>query len=409
MFRRLLSFENAKKILKDNFSAKPIGIEELDVSESFNRVLAIDIVSQINIPPFRRSTVDGYAVKASDTYGASEENPVNLEYCGQIEIGEFSNIFVKKGNVAEIVTGAPLPKGTNSVVMVEYTTRKGNDVFVYRPVSINQNVMTEGSDIRKNEIVLKRGRIIGSREIGVLSALGLAKCSVYKQPRVAIISTGNEIVHPGNPLPPGKIYDINANALGAAVSVSGGKPINLGIIPDNKEELTKSLKIALEIADVIITSGGVSVGPKDFTPKVIDKLGQPGVIISGVAVKPGKPITISIINQKIIFSLPGNPTSALFMYNVFVHPILEKLAGRPQLSLPKKKAIAGKKMFSARGRHTFIMVNIRSGKNGVLIANPVPTGQSGAITTLSKADGFIEISEKQQFIESGTEIEVSVF
>ncbi len=409
MFRKLLSFDEAKQLLKQTFSAKPVGIEQVSISEAHERVLAQDVVATFNIPSFTRSTVDGYTVKAVDTFGASEDKPVSLKFCGHVAIGESPKVVVKNGFVAGIVTGAPLPEGADSVIMVEYTTRQGDNVFVHRPVSIGENLMAAGSDIRKNETVLKEGRFLGSREIGVLAAIGLTKVNVFKRPKVAVLSTGGEVVAPGEPLPDGKIYDINAHTLSAAVHEAGGEPINLGIIPDKKDNLTKALKNALGSADAVITSGGVSVGPKDFTPQVVDSLGKPGVIISGVAVKPGKPMTIAVVDGKPVFSLPGNPTSSLFMFNVFVRPVIVKLAGRPEEELPKLKAVTDQKMFPARGRRTFVMVNLAYDKNGGLIASPVPTGLSGAITTLAKADGFVEISEKQQFINAGTEIDVYLF
>jgi molybdenum cofactor synthesis domain-containing protein len=409
MFRKLLSFDEAKQLLEQTFDAKPVGVEQVSISEAHERVLAQDIVAPLSIPPFSRSTVDGYAVKAAETFGSSEDKPVSLRFCGHVAIGESPNVAVKTGLAAEIVTGAPIPDGADSVVMVEQTTQKGNTVLVHRPVSIGENLMAAGSDIRKGETVLKSGRFLGSREIGVLAAIGLTEVTVYRYPKVAVLSTGGEVVAPGEPLPPGKIYDINAHTLCAAVREAGGEPINLGIIPDKKDKLTKALKNALGSADAVITSGGVSVGPKDFTPQVVDSLGKPGVIISGVAVKPGKPMTIAIVDGKPVFSLPGNPTSSLFMFNVFVHPVLVKLAGRPEEELPKLKAVAAKKMFPARGRRTFIMVNLAYDKTGTLLVSPVPTGLSGAITTLAKADGFIEISEKQQFVDAGTEIDVYLF
>jgi len=409
MFRKLLSFDEAKQLLRQTFSAKPVGVEQVSISKAHNRVLAKDIVAPMNIPPFTRSVVDGYAVKAAGTFDASEDKPVSLKYCGHVAIGESPNVVVENGLAAEIVTGAPLPEGADSVVMVEYTTKQGDNVFVHRPVSNGENLMAAGSDIRKNETVLKAGRFLGSREIGVLAAIGLTEVTVYRRPKVAVLSTGAEVVAPGEPLPPGKIYDINAHTLSAAVHEAGGEPINLGIIPDKKDLLTEALKNALGSADAVITSGGVSVGPKDFTPQVVDSLGKPGVIISGVAVKPGKPITIAIVDGKPVFSLPGNPTSSLFMFNVFVRPILAKLAVRPEETLPKLKAVAAQKMFPARGRRTFVMVNLTYDKTGTLLVSPVPTGLSGAITTLAKADGFVEISEKQQFIDAGTEIDVYLF
>ncbi len=409
MFRKLLSFDEAKQLLRQTFSAKPVGVEQVSISKAHNRVLAQDVVAPLNIPPFTRSIVDGYAVKAVDTFGANEDKPVSFMFCGHVAIGESPNVVVEDGLVAEIVTGAPLPEGADSVVMVEYTTRQKDNVFVHRPVSIGENLMAAGSDIRKSETVLKKGRFLASREIGVLAAIGLTEVKVYKRPKVAVLSTGSEVVEPGKVLPPGKIYDINAPALSAAVLETGGEPINLGIIPDKKAKLKKALEAALSSADAVITSGGVSVGPKDFTPQVVDSLGKPGVIISGVAVKPGKPITIAVIDGKPVFSLPGNPTSSLFMFNVFVRPILVKLAGRTEEELPTFKAVVAKKMFPARGRRTFVMVNLVYDKNGTLLVSPVPTGLSGAITTLAKADGFVEISEKQQFVDAGTEIQVYLF
>jgi molybdenum cofactor synthesis domain-containing protein len=409
MFRKLLSFDKAKQLLKQNFSAQPVGVEQVSISEAHDRVLAQDIVAPLNIPPFSRSTVDGYAVKAADTFGASEDKPVSLRFCGHVAIGEAPNVIIKRGLAAEIVTGAPLPDGADSVVMVEQTNRQGNKVLVHRPVSIGENMMAAGSDIRKNEQALKKGRVLGSREIGVLAAIGLTEVAIYRRPKVAVLSTGAEVVEAGKTLPPGKIYDINAHTLSAAVQEAGGEPINLGIIPDKKDKLKNALEKALDSADAVITSGGVSVGPKDFTPQVVDTLGKPGVIISGVAVKPGKPLTIAIVDGKPVFSLPGNPTSSLFMFNMFVRPILVKLAGRTEETLPKVKAVVAQKMFPARGRRTFVMVNLTYDKTGRLIVSPVPTGLSGAITTLAKADGFIEISEKKQFIDAGTEIDVYLF
>ncbi len=242
-----------------------------------------------------------------------------------------------------------------------------------------------------------------------MAAIGLTEVKVYKRPKVAVLSTGSEVVEPGKVLSPGKIYDINAHTLSAAVLETGGEPINLGIIPDERGSLKKALETALSSADAVITSGGVSVGPKDFTPQVVDSLGKPGVIISGVAVKPGKPITIAVVDGKPVFSMPGNPTSSLSMFNAFVRPILVKLAGRTEEELPTLKAVAAKKMFPARGRRTFVMVNLAYDKTGTLLVSPVPTGLSGAITTLAKADGFVEISEKQQFVDAGTEIDVYLF
>ena len=409
MFRKLLSLDEARQILKHNFSPEPVGVELVLLSKAHDRVLAGDILAPLDVPPFDRSTVDGYAVRAVDTFGADEDKPVALKFCGQIPAGEFPDIVVKKGRAAEIATGAPLPKGADAVIMVEYSTRRNENVFINRPVSKGENIMEAGSDIHKGEKILEKNQRLSSREIGVMAALGLTEVEVLKRPRVAVLSTGAEVVEPGKPLPYGKIYDINAHTFNAAVLECGGEPINLGIIPDDRTKLNAAVKSALDSADAVITSGGVSVGPKDLIPQVVDTLGTPGVIISGIAVKPGKPTTIAIVDGKPVFSLPGHPTSSLLMFHVIVRPILCKMAGRTEETQFTLKAVAATKMFPARGRRTFVMVNITYDKKGKPHASPVPTGLSGAITTLARADGFVEIPEKQQFIDAGTEIRVCLF
>lgn len=409
MFRKLLTLEEAVKVVRQNFEAKPLGVEEIPLLEACNRILAEDVTATLDIPPFTRSTVDGYAVKAEDTFGAEENHPVKLEFCGTVNVGEQPKINITNGKAAEIMTGAPLPEGADSVVMVEHAERKNGEIYVYSAVAKDENVMKAGADIKKGENVLKEGRLLGAREIGVLAALGLAKVKVYTVPRVAVLSTGAEVTEPGKPLVPGKIYDINAYSLSAAVMESGGKPVYMGVFPDDAGEIERALKRALALADMIITSGGVSVGPKDVIPKTLGSLGKPGVIVCGIAIKPGKPVTIALINGKIVFSLPGHPTSALFTFHLFVRPVIEGLAGRKPEKAYIAKALASTRMFPARGRRTFIMVKLKEDASKRLFAEPVPTGLSGAITTLEKADGFVEIPENQQFIDAGDEVTVHLF
>jgi molybdenum cofactor synthesis domain-containing protein len=225
---------------------------------------------------------------------------------------------------------------------------------------------------------------------------------------VAVLSTGGEVTEPGKELPPGRIYDINAYSLSAAVLESGGNPICMGVTPDDPIEMREALQRALECADVVITSGGVSVGPKDITPQTVDSLGKPGLIFSGIAVKPGKPTTMAVIGRKPVFALPGHPTSALLVFQLLVRPVIERLSGRTPTEVAKVKGFAGMRMFSAKGRRTFVMVKLRRDKSG-LVAEAVETGASGAITTLAKADGYVEIPENQQFVDKGEEVEVALF
>jgi putative molybdopterin biosynthesis protein len=410
MFRKLVSLDEAKKRIADVFSPKPLGIEKVSLLKAVRRVLAEDVVSPIDVPPFHRSTVDGYAVKAEDTFGAEEDNPVMLKLVGCVDVGEFSSLTIENGDAVEIVTGAPLPTGVDAVVMVEHTTEKDGKIFVYKPVAKNENIMVMGSDIRKNETVLKRGNILSSRELGVLAALGFNQVKVFKQPKVAVVSTGAEIVEPGKTLPLGKIYDINTYTLTAAVLESGGEPVDFGIVKDDDvESLRMIVRKAVDVADVVVTSGGVSVGPKDVVPRIINELGKPGLVVHGVAVKPGKPVAVAVVDNKPIFSLPGNPTSSLLMFHLLVRPVLFKMVGKKEKFHNIVKAITTAKLFSARGRRTFITVTLSRDNRSRWLASPVPTGQSGAITTLAKADGYVELKETQQFIDAGKEVTVSLF
>jgi putative molybdopterin biosynthesis protein len=409
MFRQLLTLAEAEMVIHRHFKPGPLGFEEVSLLEAFNRILAEDVMSTLDIPPFDRSTVDGYAVKAQDTFGADENRPVHLRVCGTVSAGQKPKKTVTRGTTLEIVTGAPMPKGADAVVMVEYTKREREELHVYAAAARDENVMKAGGDIKNGEIVLNAGQLLGSREIGVLAATGLAKVKVWKIPRVAVLSTGAEVAEPGRRLQSGKVYDINAYTLSTAVLESRGKPIHLGVFPDDRVLLRQALSRALESADAVITSGGVSVGPKDIMPQTVDSLGKPGVIVSGIAIKPGKPTTVALIDGKPVFSLPGHPTSALLVFQLLVSPIIQQMSGRSVQEAQSVEASLTMRVFSAKGRRTFVMVKLKLDKSRRLVAEPVATGVSGAITTLAKADGFVEITEKEQFIDAGEEVTVQLF
>jgi molybdenum cofactor synthesis domain-containing protein len=409
MFRKLMTFDEAKKAIEDQFQPAFLGEEEAVLLEAYNRVLNEDVVSTFDIPPFNRSTVDGYAVRAEDTFGAEENEPAKLKVTGVVNVGESPSVVLAKKEAVEIVTGAPIPEGANAVVMVEDTEREEDELHVFNSVTANENVMKKGSDIRKGDTVLLKGQVLGSSEIGVLAALGLTKVNVLKIPIVAVLSTGGEVTELGKALPEGKIYDINAYSVSTAVIESGGKPVYQGVVPDDKVALQKAMQIALASSDMVITSGGVSVGPHDYTPQIVDSLGKPGIIVYGIALKPGKPTTFGLVGSKPVFSLPGHPTSALLVFYLLARPIVQRLAGRPITPIKNVRAIAGLRMFSARGRRTFVMVKLEFDRNCRLIAEPVETGASGAITTLAKADGFVEVPENEQFIDIDQEVMVGLF
>lgn len=409
MFRKLVPFVEAKRLIAQHLMFTPVGFEEVSLLGAYNRVLAEDISATFNVPPFARSTVDGYALKAADTFGAYENKAVKLKIGGAVKVGEIPQVIVEQGAVVEIVTGAPIPKGADSVIMVEHTDQEGSILRVFKAVAINENVMKAGADIKKSEIILKSGQSLGSREIGVMAALGKEKVRVYCAPRVAVLSTGAEVVEPGGKLPLGKIFDINAYSLCAAVLESGGKPIYFGVFPDDMSKLQKAIKRAFASAEMIITTGGVSIGPKDVMPRTLNSIGKPGIFVSGIAIKPGKPTTIALIDKKLVFSLPGHPTSALLVFHLLISPIIHRMMGKKQKKVLKVKAFTTMKLFQTRGRRTFIMVKLKCDNANVLRAEPVPDGLSGAITTLSKADGFIEIPENQQFIDSNEGVTVNLF
>ena len=328
MFRKLMTFDEAQRAIRDHFKPVFLGEEDAVLLEAYNRVLNEEIVSTLDIPPFNRSTVDGYAVKAEDTFVADENQPATLRVSGTVNIGEQPKVVLAKGEAVEIVTGAPIPEGANAVVMVEDTERESDELHVFSTVTVNENVMKKGSDIKEGAIVLKKGQVLGSSEIGVLAALGLTKVKVLKMPIIAVLSTGGEIVEPGKFLSAGKIYDINAYSLSTAVVESGAKPVYFGVVPDDKAALSKALQNAVASSDMVITSGGVSVGPRDYTPQIVDSLGKPGIVVYGIAVKPGKPTTIGFLGDKPIFSLPGHPTSALLIFYLLARPLIQQLAGQ---------------------------------------------------------------------------------
>ncbi len=409
MFRRLVTLDEAKQIITKYSPSDPLSSEEVALLKAYNRVLAEDAISTLNIPPFDRSTVDGYAVRSQDTFGVEENRPIQLKVCGTVNVGEKPRIKVDNGEATEIVTGAPIPDGADAVVMLEDTERKNDQLYVYSAAVKAESIMKAGADIKKGETVLKKNQLLTSREIGALAAIGLSKVKVYAQPRVSIISTGAEVTKLGRKLPAGKVFDINAYSLSAAVQENGGIPVYLGIFPDNFSEIQQVIMKALSSADIVITSGGVSIGPKDFMPQVLDSLGKPGIIVCGIAIKPGKPVTVASVNRKLIFSLPGHPTSALLVFYLLVRPIIEKLAGKKADKALQVRAAMSTRIFSAKGRRTFVMVKLKRDRTIGFMAEPVATGLSGAITTLTRADGFVEIAENQQFIDVGEKATVRLF
>ncbi len=407
IFHELLTPEEALSKVFSAVKVEPLGTEIIRIEESYGRVLARDVYSRIDVPPFDRATMDGFAVRAEDTFGADELNPVRLRVIGNVETGVEELPQINHGEAVEIATGAPMPPGANAVVMVEYTRRDGNELMIYRSVTPGENVMSAGSDVMMGELILRRCTVIREREVGLLAAVGIDNVEVIKRPRVSIISTGNELVSPGKELGRGKIYDINTYTIAHAVRSMGAEPIIMGIVRDNINEMRSMLSNALGTSDLVLLSGGTSAGLADLTYKVLDELGPPGIVVHGLKVKPGKPTVIAVSrNNKLIVGLPGYPSSALMIFNIIVKPILAKMLcmGIDEVRVRARLAIRAD---GAKGRRALYPVSLVDTGHGI-VAYPLPA-ESGAISTLAFADGYIAIPETVEYLDSGDEVEVALF
>ncbi len=400
VFRELKSLDEVRNIL-NNLEIE-LGVEEISILDAYGRILAEDVYAKCDVPPFDRATMDGFAVKAEDTFLAEEDNPVKLKIVGSVKAGEFPNVEVEKGCAVEISTGAVIPKGANAVVMVEYTAVRNGYVFIYKPVAPNENVAHAGSDVMAGELIVRRGKILSAREIGLIASAGVDRVKVFRKPRVGIISTGDEIVEVGKPLEMGKIYDVNLYTLASKVKECGCIAFTYGIVEDDYEKIKGIVERALNECDIVITSGSTSAGLGDVIYRVFEEFGD--VLVHGIAVKPGKPTVIAKAKGKILFGLPGYPVSALMIFDSLVSPFLRKLTGLKE-EKNKVRAVVKVKTYSD-GRREFRPVALIKAKK--YIAYPF-TSYSGSTSTLAKADGFIEIPENVLFIDEGEEVDVTLF
>lgn len=398
-FKLLVSREEALRIALD--SVKPIERTELiPLDNASSRVLAEDVTASEDVPPFDRAAMDGYAVRAEDTYGASELNPKTLRLVGVLHAGEFFNAQIGEGECIRIATGCPIPPGANAVVMVEFAEEEGDTVSVYRAVHPGANISPRGEDIRKGETVLRKGVFLTPAKVGVLAALGRDKVLVYQKPRVAVIPTGTEVCEVGSKLEEGQIYDVNSHTLSSILSENGAVVTRAPIVPDSLEELKSALERFLD-HDLIVFSGGSSVGEKDLLAKVIEGFGE--VLFHGVQIKPGKPTLFGLARGKPIFGMPGYPTSCLSNAYIFLVPVVRKMANLPPKRPRTVKARMAKRIASASGREQFLTVRLADGW-----AHPV-FKKSGAITSMAEADGYVILPVNLDVIEKGEEIVVTLF
>jgi putative molybdopterin biosynthesis protein len=408
-FLTILSREDALARFEAELFPRSIPSKQQPLADALGQALADDVVSPIDVPPFDRSNVDGFAVRSADLASAGEATPVCIVLNNEIiACGTAPMQPVSTGTATSIATGGPVPRGADAIAMVEYTQPVGDGAIeIRRAASPGQFVSYAGSDIARGETLLRAGTVIGSREIGMLAACGIAEVSVACRPRVAVISTGDELVQPGLPLRPAAIYDTNGAIVTSAIRENGGDPVFLGAIPDVERELESVMREALGSCDMLVLSGGTSKGTGDVSHRIISRLGKPGIIAHGVALKPGKPLCLAVCNGKPVVILPGFPTSAMFTFHDMIVPVLRRMAGLPPRSDAKVTAKIPVRIASEMGRTEFVMVSLVEGADG-LIAYPSGKG-SGAITSFAQADGFLRIDALASQISAGAESEVTLF
>jgi molybdenum cofactor synthesis domain-containing protein len=398
-FASTISLEEARRRLDAH--ARPIErVERVRLDDAVGRVAARAVAASIDVPPFARSAMDGYAVVAGDTAAAAPAAGVRLRLLDRIYTGQLSQATVVAGSCAEIATGAPLPAGADAVVMVEDTRRQGDEVEVFAPAAPGQNVGRRGGDMKAGDTAIASGDMLTPSRIGALAAVGCADVDVFAKPRVAILSTGNEVVPPGEPLPPGHIYDVNRYTLGAIVGAHGGEPMPQPAAADTVDALVTALEACAK-TDLIVFSGGSSVGERDLVVDAIAGRGE--MIFHGIAVRPGKPTAFALVGGTPFFGMPGNPTSCLSNAYILLVPYLRTLARLPPHAPRTIEAQLGRRIASAVNRHQFYTVRLNDG-----VAYPAFKG-SGDITSLSQADGYIEIPAEQSVVAEGATVRVTLF
>jgi putative molybdopterin biosynthesis protein len=412
-FLDIASREDAEQRFHAHLRLAPLGAESVALAEALGRVLAQDLAAPVDVPGFDRASVDGFAVRAADVAGATDSAPRLLRLTPDLLTpGVAPSHPVAPSTASLIATGGMLPRGADAVVMIEHTdvAADGDTLWleVRRPAAPGQFVAAAGSDIARGETVLRRGALLGSREIGMLAAVGLGAVPVWRRPVVAILSTGDEIVPPGGPIRPGQVYDSNAAVLAAAVAEQGGTPLRLGIVPDAVAPLEAALTRALAEADAVLLSGGTSKGAGDLAFAVATRLlRDPGLVVHGVALKPGKPLCLAVSGGKPVAILPGFPTSAMFTFHTFIAPVLRAMAGLPPARADTVPAVLPLRIASERGRTEYVLAALMQRPEGGLAAYPTAKG-SGAVTAFAQADGFFAVPAQTETLAAGTEVSVQL-
>ena len=396
-----------KRVLEYVTDFTRVGTQNVTLDAAVGRVLAQDIVSDVDLPDFMRATMDGYAVKAASTFGATEGNPAYLTVKGVIEMGESPAFEIAMEEAAQISTGGMLPEGADSVVIIEHTEAiDDTTIEVYRSVAPGQNILEKGEDFKKDEIILADGQKLRAQETGLLAAFGQEKVRVYQKPVIAIISTGDEVVAINEAPGPGRIRDINTYTLSSLVKTAGGIPMPLGIVGDNFEDLFSLCTTALERSDMILISGGSSVGTRDFTVDVLSALPEAEILAHGISISPGKPTILARSRNHAVWGLPGHVVSAMVVFEVVVRPFVEHIGGFVAAHKKNFKLSVrlSRNLSSPQGRIDYVRVRLIE-KEGEVWAQPI-LGKSALINTMVKADGLIEIGINTEGLDKGSLVEV---
>ncbi len=402
-FLKIKECDEAQDIIQDLFEKYCTAqSEEINCEDAYGRVLFNDVYSRMDFPPFDKALKDGFAILSEDSYGASEESPNTLEIIDFLEAGSITDKKVEKGKCVEISTGAAMPEGANAVVMVEYSEKFEGKVNLLTTATPSQDVAKKGSDIEEGKLILEKGDILTPGKIGVLLSQGFKTIDVYKKPTVGIISSGNEITMQGQDLPFGKIYDVNGNMIKNDAISCGADAKFLGVVRDNYDQVKEKIQEALEDVDILLCSGGTSAGLGDVIKHVLDELGE--VHIHGISVQPGKPTIVGVINEKLVIGLPGNPVSALMIFNAFVASPLSNVAGiKKEFEQKIIKGVMARRIHSPVGRMQYQLVKVDGNDVQPIFKD------SGAIFSLSSADGYVKVEKSVELLDEGEEVEVYLF
>jgi molybdopterin molybdotransferase len=399
-FKRLTNVDEALSILLKTLKPKRLGSISISVSEALGRVTAENLIAPIDLPSFDRSAVDGYALRARDTFEASQFKSKAIQLT--------SADSVREGQAKQVWTGNPMPNGADAVIMLEHTKAVKNGIEVLMALTPGENVSKRGEDMRKGDFAVESGTCLQAHHIGLVAALGISEVEVVEKPKIAILSTGNELVELGRKPHPNQIIDSNQYIISGLVAELGAEPMSLGIAKDDEHEIGTKISTGLAKADIVITTGGTSVGASDLVALVVNKLGKPGVIVHGVALRPGMPTALAVLEGKPVFVLSGYPVAATVGFEVFARPIMLKLLGIEHDPRPLLKAKLTRRVSGALGRRVYLRVNVFREDDDFLV-EPVHAKGSGLLSSITKANGYVIIPENREGLDQGEMVMVQLF